>query len=86
MENTEVLANGMVNQNELNIIQKKKIVYGCDICEKTFNSIKKLKMHKITHSIDNTFQCEYCEMIFAEESKLFKHEKIHLIELHRCDL
>ena len=46
----------------------------CDVCERQFSSIGRLKKHKMTH----TGACGVCERAFALESYLGVRKKIHL--------
>uniref|UniRef100_A0A1I8PUJ2 C2H2-type domain-containing protein n=1 Tax=Stomoxys calcitrans TaxID=35570 RepID=A0A1I8PUJ2_STOCA len=58
------------------IKKKKKRTSGkCDICNRTFNDLYNLRIHKMIHSGEKPFQCDECGKRFRQFNKL----KIHCI-------
>ena len=47
----------------------------CDICQKSFPAIYKLKIHKLTHSLTYPFMCATCGKGFNNKYKMHAHEK-----------
>ena len=57
--------------------QQNQILSKCDICEKDFNTIKKLKEHfKMVHNYhSDQIECNICTKVFAQKCKLNVHIK-----------
>jgi len=49
----------------------------CDVCQKSFSALYKLKIHKLTHSSDFPFICTDCGKGFNNKYKMHSHEKKH---------
>ncbi|XP_035672384.1 uncharacterized protein LOC118413248 [Branchiostoma floridae] len=49
----------------------------CTECDKTFNSVSKLKSHTRVHAGQNLFGCKHCPAKFVYENQLKLHSKIH---------
>ena len=55
----------------------------CLLCEKTFDSVKKLKAH-ITYA-HKPFQCSICKLRLNTRLSLKQHAETHTGKSHRCD-
>ena len=53
----------------------------CDICQKTFPALYKLKIHKLIHSDSYPFICMNCGKGFNNKYKMHSHEKRKLCEV-----
>jgi len=53
----------------------------CDICNKTFPALYKLKIHKLIHSSSFPFMCMKCGKGFNNKYKMHVHEKKKLCEM-----
>ena len=53
----------------------------CDICQKSFPALYKLKIHKLIHSETYPFMCMSCGKGFNNKYKLQSHEKRKLCEV-----
>ncbi|XP_011643402.1 zinc finger protein 652-A-like [Pogonomyrmex barbatus] len=51
--------------------------YTCDICQKTFNHMTDLSMHKKHHDPDKKFDCEVCGREFNRLNNLQRHMLVH---------
>jgi KRAB domain-containing zinc finger protein len=51
--------------------------YVCDVCERPFASIGRLKRHKMTHTGEKPHSCDVCGRAFVLKSNLNAHKKIH---------
>ena len=52
--------------------------FGCTLCEKTFGSKVKLKLHMVRHSESRDFACSECGKQFKRKDKLREHlKKVH---------
>ena len=47
--------------------------YICNICNKKFPKLSKLKRHTLIHTKDKPFPCETCEKKFSQKSHLIQH-------------
>ena len=67
-----------------NMAQQKQILpknEKCELCDKTFATIKSLKMHTIVHSVrTKDFKCNTCENRFISQSSLKSHMITHTSE------
>lgn len=67
------------------VIRKKRVLMAnldphelsCDICQKSFSALYKLKIHKLTHSSAFPFMCTNCGRGFNNKYKMHAHEKKH---------
>uniref|UniRef100_A0A336LN03 CSON014797 protein n=1 Tax=Culicoides sonorensis TaxID=179676 RepID=A0A336LN03_CULSO len=66
----------------------------CKVCDKTFTTTTKLKMHSRVHSGLKPFKCSKCPKTFTQEYNLKRHEMTHLpanqrkkrFQCHNCEL
>ena len=49
----------------------------CQICDRTFSAMYKLKIHKLVHSSTPPFLCNHCGRGFNNKYKMRAHEKRH---------
>ena len=49
----------------------------CDICDRVFTAMYKLKIHKLVHSSTPPFLCNHCGRGFNNKYKMRAHEKRH---------
>jgi len=67
------------------VVRKKRLLMAnldpreltCDICQKSFSKLYKLKIHKLIHSSSFPFLCTYCSKGFNNKYKMHAHEKKH---------
>jgi len=67
------------------VIRKKRVLMAnldphelsCDVCNKSFPALYKLKIHKLIHSTDFPFICTECGKGFNNKYKMHAHEKKH---------
>ena len=65
-------------------------IYGCDICEKTYNSTKHLLIHfKKVHQFTGNFECMFCGLKFSKRCNLIRHlknvhEENNPMKSHQC--
>jgi hypothetical protein len=52
-------------------------MYTCDVCDRPFANIGRLKRHKMTHTGERPFACDVCGRTFALQYNLNVHKKIH---------
>lgn len=56
-------------------------IYKCSLCQQMFNSLRKLKGHKIReHSLYRPYKCSTCKKIFIFKSQLTSHSKEHRVK------
>uniref|UniRef100_UPI00398F8A11 zinc finger protein 64 isoform X2 n=1 Tax=Pristiophorus japonicus TaxID=55135 RepID=UPI00398F8A11 len=51
--------------------------FKCDICNKRFSRLDKLKMHNRSHTGEKPHKCQHCNYAAADSSSLKKHLRIH---------
>lgn len=77
------------HQKTHNRIENAKIAasdnYWCNVCEKIFSNIHKLKRHQLTHG-ERKYSCDKCDRSFKDKSALKKHDKtVHItVEYEAC--
>ncbi|XP_075159001.1 uncharacterized protein LOC142232169 [Haematobia irritans] len=72
----DVTSNKTNNNDGKETKKKKKRTSGvCEVCNRTFNDLYNLRIHKMIHSGEKPFQCEVCGKRFRQYNKL----KIHCI-------
>ncbi|XP_018335334.1 endothelial zinc finger protein induced by tumor necrosis factor alpha isoform X25 [Agrilus planipennis] len=63
--------------------------YQCNVCNKSFSSMRYLKKHYLVHSQDRPFNCSYCDKNFKRKYDKTIHERdVHLTPKgfgHTCD-
>jgi len=75
----------VVQEMKPQVIRKKRVLMAnldphelsCDVCNKTFPALYKLKIHKLIHSTDFPFICTNCGKGFNNKYKMHSHEKKH---------
>ena len=63
------------------VVRKKRLLMAnldpreltCDICQKSFSKLYKLKIHKLIHSSSFPFLCTYCSKGFNNKYKMHAH-------------
>lgn len=66
---------------------KPKKNFPCQLCEKAFNSVEKLKVHSYSHTGERPYQCSHqdCTKAFVSKYKLLRHMATHSPEkTHKC--
>ncbi|KAI5104128.1 zinc finger protein PLAG1 [Silurus meridionalis] len=61
--------------------------FPCQLCEKAFNSVEKLKVHSYSHTGERPHQCTHtdCTKAFVSKYKLLRHMATHSPEkTHKC--
>lgn len=68
--------------------RKKKRTSGqCEVCQRTFNDLYNLRIHKMIHTGEKPFQCEECGKRFRQYNKLKIHCITHTNEKpYICDI
>ncbi|KAG5268452.1 hypothetical protein AALO_G00212740 [Alosa alosa] len=59
----------------------------CQLCEKAFNSVEKLKVHSYSHTGERPYSCTHtdCTKAFVSKYKLLRHMATHSPEkTHKC--
>ncbi|XP_066536274.1 zinc finger protein PLAG1 [Hoplias malabaricus] len=59
----------------------------CQLCEKAFNSVEKLKVHSYSHTGERPYRCTHtdCTKAFVSKYKLLRHMATHSPEkTHKC--
>ena len=51
--------------------------YTCNVCDKAFTQMVKLKRHKLIHSGEKLFNCDNCDKKFATNYQLKEHQILH---------
>ncbi|XP_059836461.1 zinc finger protein 64 [Hypanus sabinus] len=51
--------------------------FKCDLCNKRFSRLDKLKMHNRSHTGEKPHKCQHCNYAAADSSSLKKHLRIH---------
>ncbi|KAJ1103353.1 hypothetical protein NDU88_000779 [Pleurodeles waltl] len=54
-----------------------KVLSKCDMCEKTFPSLSKLRRHYLTHTGQKPFACALCGKCFRQSAHLKRHQVTH---------
>ncbi|XP_069494628.1 zinc finger protein 770 [Ambystoma mexicanum] len=54
-----------------------KVLSKCDLCEKIFPSLSKLRRHYLTHTGQRPFECTMCEKTFRQSAHLKRHQVTH---------
>ncbi|XP_044014500.1 zinc finger protein 845-like [Aphidius gifuensis] len=62
--------------------EQEKQTYNCNICQKKYTSIKRLKNHSQTH--EKKYKCKICARLFYKFDNYDKHIKIHETKPHAC--
>lgn len=58
----------------VHIKTNKSVLLPCDLCDKLFNGITALKIHKISHSDERPFSCDECDYKSKTKSRLNLHK------------
>ncbi|KAI7814568.1 zinc finger protein PLAG1 isoform X1 [Triplophysa rosa] len=61
--------------------------FSCQLCEKSFNSLEKLKVHSYSHTGERPYRCTHndCNKAFVSKYKLLRHMATHSPEkTHKC--
>ncbi|XP_014013338.1 zinc finger protein PLAG1 [Salmo salar] len=61
--------------------------FPCQLCEKAFNSVEKLKVHSYSHTGERPYRCSHqdCTKAFVSKYKLLRHMVTHSPEkTHKC--
>ncbi|XP_028826364.1 zinc finger protein PLAG1 [Denticeps clupeoides] len=61
--------------------------FPCQLCEKAFNSVEKLKVHSYSHTGERPYRCTHadCTKAFVSKYKLLRHMATHSPEkTHKC--
>ncbi|XP_067305542.1 zinc finger protein PLAG1 [Pseudorasbora parva] len=61
--------------------------FSCQLCEKAFNSLEKLKVHSYSHTGERPYRCTHtdCTKAFVSKYKLLRHMATHSPEkTHKC--
>lgn len=61
--------------------------YICEVCGKTFVSLKGLQQHAVVHTDQKPFVCKQCGKSFRFKSNLFEHRSLHTeasSSIHQC--
>nr|XP_055073021.1 zinc finger protein PLAG1 [Misgurnus anguillicaudatus] len=61
--------------------------FSCQLCEKSFNSLEKLKVHSYSHTGERPYRCTHndCSKAFVSKYKLLRHMATHSPEkTHKC--
>ncbi|KTF87335.1 hypothetical protein cypCar_00025142 [Cyprinus carpio] len=61
--------------------------FSCQLCEKAFNSLEKLKVHSYSHTGERPYHCTHtdCTKAFVSKYKLLRHMATHSPEkTHKC--
>ena len=81
-----------ITQEPKSVLSRKKRVFmasldpgelTCDICQKSFPALYKLRIHKLIHSESFPFMCMKCGKGFNNKYKLHSHEKKRLCEMEQ---
>ncbi|XP_066575974.1 zinc finger protein PLAG1 [Amia ocellicauda] len=62
--------------------------FPCQLCDKAFNSVEKLKVHSYSHTGERPYQCSHqdCTKAFVSKYKLLRHMATHSPEkTHKCN-
>ncbi|KAG9347988.1 hypothetical protein JZ751_004007 [Albula glossodonta] len=62
--------------------------FPCQLCEKAFNSVEKLKVHSYSHTGERPYRCTHqdCSKAFVSKYKLLRHMATHSPEkTHKCN-
>ncbi|XP_048479944.1 zinc finger protein 681-like isoform X1 [Plutella xylostella] len=54
-----------------------KGAFECDTCNKRFNSLSKLNLHRLIHTGEKPFECATCQKTFRQLGHLTRHQLIH---------
>ncbi|XP_056155775.1 zinc finger protein PLAG1 [Lampris incognitus] len=66
---------------------KPKKNFPCQVCQKAFNSVEKLKVHSYSHTGERPYRCSHpdCTKAFVSKYKLLRHMATHSPEKsHKC--
>ncbi|XP_059900494.1 zinc finger protein PLAG1 [Gadus macrocephalus] len=66
---------------------KPKKNFPCQVCQKAFNSVEKLKVHSYSHTGERPYRCSHpeCTKAFVSKYKLLRHTATHSPEKnHKC--
>ncbi|CAL8293435.1 unnamed protein product [Lota lota] len=66
---------------------KPKKNFPCQVCQKAFNSVEKLKVHSYSHTGERPYRCSHpeCTKAFVSKYKLLRHTATHSTEKnHKC--
>lgn len=59
--------------------------YFCEICAKSFPTLKGYKIHQNAHNIDKQYTCELCPKKFSLPRRLKSHiDKVHSEKMYEC--
>ena len=61
-----------------NAISIDKNTHDCEICNRTFRTKHKLKIHSKSHLPKEQMKCDSCDMTFPNKHQLKCHQKTHL--------
>ncbi|XP_073832918.1 uncharacterized protein [Musca autumnalis] len=75
------------NENKAVKKKKKRTSGQCDVCNRTFNDLYNLRIHKMIHSGEKPFQCDECGKRFRQYNKLKIHCITHTdLKPYVCDI
>ncbi|XP_037935722.1 zinc finger protein 724-like [Teleopsis dalmanni] len=78
INNQKTICKQELNKTSDKLKKKKKRTPGyCDICDRAFNDLYNLRIHKMIHTGEMPFQCEECGKRFRQFNKLKIHRITH---------